>query len=160
MQNTTIMTKENALAQRKWYIIDAANIPLGRLAVEIADLLRGKRKPFFTLNADCGDFVVVINSDKVVLTGNKLNNEFWYNHSGFIKTGLRKRSGKIMLENYSTELVRRSVWGMLPKNKLSRALLKKLYIFKDEHHDKEAQKPIPYEFTNRFVSKYHKEENN
>ncbi len=151
MQKTTMMTKEKAAAQRKWYIIDATDKPVGRLAVEIADLLRGKRKPIFTPNQDCGDFVVVINSDKMVLTGHKPENEIWYNHSGFIKTGLRARNGKTMLEHYSNELLRRSVWGMLPKNKLSRALLKKLYIFKDENHNKQAQQPIPYEFTNKLA---------
>lgn len=152
MQNTTVMTKENALKQRKWYIIDATDLQLGRLSVEIADLLRGKRKPDFTPNVDCGDFVVVINSDKISLTGNKKENEFWYNHSGYIKTGLRKRSGQIMLDHYSNELLRRSVWGMLPKNKLSRSLLRKLYIFKDEHHNKEAQQPIIYQLTSRLIN--------
>lgn len=153
MQDTTVMTKENALKQRKWYIIDAANLPLGRLSVEIADLLRGKRKAYFTPNVDCGDFVVVVNSDKIVLTGNKKENEYWYNHSGYIKTGLRKRSGQTMLDHYSNELLRRSVWGMLPKNKLSRSLLKKLYIFKDEKHNKIAQQPVSYEINSHFFSK-------
>lgn len=153
MQNTTVLNKQKAAAQRKWYLIDASNIPLGRLAVEIADLLRGKRKPIFTPNQDCGDFVVVINSDKIVLTGHKEDNEIWYNHSGYIKTGLRARNGKTMLEHYSNELLRRSVWGMLPKNKLSRALLKKLYIFKNEEHNKLAQQPIPYEFKDKMVKK-------
>lgn len=153
MQNTTVITKENALKQRKWYIIDAANLPLGRLSVEIVDLLRGKRKAFFTPNVDCGDFIVVINSDKIILTGHKKENEYWYNHSGYIKTGLRTRNGQTMLDHYSDELLRRSVWGMLPKNKLSRQLLKKLFIFKNENHNKLAQQPITYEINSPFLNR-------
>ena len=157
MQNTSMQTIKGARQERKWYLVDAKGLQLGRLAVVIADLLRGKEKPTFTYNQDCGDFVVVINSKDMILTGNKEQNEIWYNHSGYIKVGLRARNGKTMLNHYSNELLRRSVWGMLPKNKLSRALLKKLYIFTDENHNKMAQKPIPYAINSRTEKKEKKD---
>ena len=101
MQKSTMIKKEKALASRKWYIIDANGAIVGKLAVQVANLLRGKNKPSFTPNVDCGDYVIVYNTDKMVLTGNKLENEKWYTHSQYIG-GLRTRNGKIMLSKYST----------------------------------------------------------
>ena len=127
MQKSTMLKKEEALAARKWYIIDASNAVVGKLAVQVANLLRGKNKASFTPNVDCGDYVIVYNTDKMVLTGNKLENEKWYNHSQYIG-GLRTRDGKTMLSNYSDELLETAVKGMLPKNRLSNRIITKLHI--------------------------------
>lgn len=144
MQKTTFIKNEQALANKKWYIIDATDKILGRLAVEVANLLRGKNKADFTPNVDCGDFVIIINSDKIKLSSDKGDREFWYNHSGYIG-GLRKRSGNEMINKYSDELIYEAVEGMLPKNRLSRQLIKKLHIYKNANHKHEAQKPQVYE---------------
>lgn len=144
MQKTTFVKNEQALMNKKWYIIDATDQILGRLSVEVANLLRGKNKPDFTPNVDCGDNVIIINSDKIKLSSNKDEKEFWYNHSGYIG-GLRKRSGKEMIQKYSDELIYEAIEGMLPKNRLSRKLIKKLHIYKKDVHKHEAQKPIKYE---------------
>lgn len=144
MQKTTFVKNEQALMNKKWYIIDATDQILGRLSVEVANLLRGKNKPDFTPNVDCGDNVIIINSDKIKLSSNKDEREFWYTHSGYIG-GLRKRSGKEMIQKYSDELIYEAVEGMLPKNRLSRKLIKKLHIYKKDVHKHEAQKPVKYE---------------
>ncbi|OAL10159.1 50S ribosomal protein L13 [Candidatus Mycoplasma haematobovis] len=142
---TTQITREVGLARRKWYLIDAKDLILGRMCVHIANLLRGKNKPDFTLNQDCGDFVVVINASKVRLSGNKAEREFWYRHSGY-PGGIKSRSGKEMIENYSTKLVIKAVKGMLPKNKsLSDALLHKLKVYPLDQYREHAQNPIAYE---------------
>ncbi len=143
MQKTTFIKHEEALKNKKWYIIDASDMILGRLAVEVANILRGKNKPDFTPNVDCGDYVVIINSDKVVLSSDKAEKEKWYTHSGYIG-GLRERSGKVMLQKYSDELVYEAIKGMLPKNRLSRQLIKKLHIYKNANHKQEAQQPVEY----------------
>lgn len=140
MQKTTMMKKEDAIKNRKWYLIDATDLVLGRLAVESANILRGKNKPDFTLNVDCGDNLVIINSDKIKVTGNKEEKEFRYNHSGFIG-GMRKRSVGEMIEKYSDELLYDAIKNMLPKNRLSRQIIKKVHIYKGPVHDQEAQKP-------------------
>lgn len=140
MQKTTMLKNEQALAQRQWYTIDATDVVLGKLAVTIADLLRGKNKPSFTPNVDCGDFVIVTNSNKVKLSHDKASKEFWYSHSGYIG-GLRKRSGEEMISKYSDELIRTAVKNMMPQNKLSRQLIKKLFIYKDAGKDHSAQQP-------------------
>lgn len=147
MQKTTFIKNEVALKDKKWYIIDAENLILGRLAVEVANILRGKNKVDFTPNVDCGDYVVIINSDKVKLSSNKAEKEKWYTHSGYIG-GLRTRTGKVMLEKYSDELVYQAIKGMLPKNRLSRTLIKKLHVYKNAAHKQEAQKPIEYKIKN------------
>lgn len=144
MQKTTFVKNEQALMNKKWYIIDATDQILGRLSVEVANLLRGKNKPDFTPNVDCGDYVIIINSDKIKLSSNKDEREFWYNHSGYIG-GLRKRSGKEMIQKYSDELIYEAIEGMLPKNRLSRQIMKKLHIYKKDSHKHEAQKPVKYE---------------
>lgn len=147
MQKTTMLKKEQAMANKKWYIIDATDLVLGRLSTNVANLLRGKNKTSFTPNVDCGDYVVIINTDKIKLTGNKLENENKYNHSGYIG-GLRVRSYRTMKEKYSDELVRNSIKNMLPKNKLSNQIITKLHLYKNDTHNHEAQKPIEYKVTN------------
>ncbi len=140
IQKTTNVTKEQAQANRKWYIIDAKGLPLGRLGTFVADLLRGKNKKDFTPNQDCGDFVIVLNANQIVLTGDKKAKTKWYNYSGF-KGGLRTRDGKTMIDHYSDELITRAVKGMLPKNKLSDKIINKLYVYKDSNHTHDAQQP-------------------
>lgn len=140
MQKSTMLKKEAAQSARKWYVIDATDMVLGRLSVKVADILRGKNKPTWTPNVDCGDFVIVVNAKKIVLSGNKAETETWYNSSHYIG-GLRARKGKEMLEKYPIELIRRSIKGMLPVNRLSRQIIKKLYIYEDEKHPHIAQTP-------------------
>jgi len=144
MQRQTTIAKPNEI-QRKWYVIDATDKPLGRLASEVAVVLMGKNKPIFTPNVDCGDFVIIINAEKVSLSGNnKLTNKVYYNASGY-NGGLRKRTAKEMLAGYPSEMVERSVHGMLPKGKLGRAIEKKLFVYKGPEHKHEAQKPEVFE---------------
>lgn len=140
MQKSTMLKKEAAQSARKWYVIDATDMVLGRLSVKVADILRGKNKPTWTPNVDCGDFVIVVNAKKIVLSGNKAETETWYNSSHYIG-GLRARKGKEMLEKYPIELIRRSVKGMLPVNRLSRQIIKKLYIYEGDQHPHTAQTP-------------------
>ena len=126
--------------ERKWYVIDAAGVPLGRLASRVASVLRGKNKPTFTPNVDTGDFVIVINTDKVVLTGKKAEEKFHRYHTGYIG-GLKEISYKKMLAEKSDLAVYEAVRGMLPKNSLGRATLKKLRVYKGAEHNHAAQKP-------------------
>lgn len=141
MQKTTMLKKEEAKANQKWFIIDASDLILGRLSVFAADLLRGKNKPEFTPNVDCGDHLIVINAGKIKLSGNKAQTENWYNNSHYIG-GLRTRPGHVMINKYPVELITRSVKGMLPKNKLSRQIITKLHVYKDANHGHEAQQPV------------------
>ena len=126
--------------ERKWYVVDAAGLPLGRLASRVASVLRGKNKPTFTPNVDTGDFVIVINSDKVVLTGKKTEDKFYRYHTGYVG-GLKEISYKKMLAEKSDLAVYEAVKGMLPKNSLGRATLKKLRVYKGAEHNHAAQKP-------------------
>lgn len=126
--------------ERKWYVIDAAGVPLGRLASRVASVLRGQNKPTFTPNVDTGDFVIVINTDKVVLTGKKAEEKFYRYHTGYIG-GLKEISYKKMLAEKSDLAVYEAVRGMLPKNSLGRATLKKLRVYKGAEHNHAAQKP-------------------
>lgn len=126
--------------ERKWYVVDAAGMPLGRLASRVASVLRGKNKPTFTPNVDTGDFVIIINTDKVVLTGKKLENKFYRYHTGYIG-GLKEISYKKMMAEKSDLAVYEAVKGMLPKNSLGRAMLKKLKVYKGAEHNHAAQKP-------------------
>ncbi|MBE5744949.1 MAG: 50S ribosomal protein L13 [Clostridiales bacterium] len=126
--------------ERKWYVVDAAGIPLGRLATKVASVLRGKHKPTFTPNVDTGDFVIVINTDKVVLTGKKLEDKFYRYHTGYIG-GLKEISYKKLMAEKSDLAVYEAVKGMLPKNSLGRATLKKLRVYKGAEHNHAAQKP-------------------
>ena len=126
--------------ERKWYVVDAAGVPLGRLASRVASVLRGKNKPTFTPNVDTGDFVIVINTDKVVLTGKKLEDKYYRYHTGYIG-GLKEISYKKMMEEKSDLAVYEAVKGMLPKNSLGRVMLKKLKVYKGAEHNHAAQKP-------------------
>ena len=129
---------------REWYVIDAQDVVLGRLAVAAANLLRGKHKPTFTPNTDGGDFVIVINAEKVALSGNKLTNKFAYRHSGY-PGGLRKRSIGELLEKHPTRVVENAIVGMLPHNKLGRQIQKKLKVYAGPEHPHTAQQPTAYE---------------
>ena len=143
MNNTTYSVKKNEI-ESKWYIIDAANKPLGRVATEAAKLLRGKHKPTFTPHVDCGDYVIIINAKKVNLTGNKLDDKMYYNHSMY-PGGLRERNARVMRENYSIEMLERAIKGMLPHNRLGRLMGKKLFVYEDANHPHQAQKPVEIE---------------
>ncbi len=135
----TYMAKAETV-ERKWYVVDAAGVPLGRLASKVAAILRGKNKPTFTPNVDTGDFVIVLNTDKVVLTGKKLGDKFYRYHTGYIG-GLKEISYKKMLEEKSDLAVFEAVKGMLPKNSLGRDMIKKLRVYKGAEHNHAAQKP-------------------
>ena len=126
---------------RKWYVIDAEDVVLGRLATKVATVLKGKHKPIYTPHVDCGDFVIVVNAEKVKLTGNKLNDKMYYNHSGYVG-GLRERNAKTMIEKYPEEMIERAVKGMLPKNRLGNQMYKKLFVYAGPDHKQSAQKPI------------------
>ena len=126
--------------ERKWFVVDAAGLTLGRLATRVAAVLRGKNKPTFTPNVDTGDFVIVINTDKVVLTGKKLEDKFYRYHTGYIG-GLKEIPYKKLMAEKSDLAVYEAVKGMLPKNSLGRAMLKKLRVYKGAEHNHAAQKP-------------------
>lgn len=129
---------------RKWYVIDAADVVLGRLAVEAADLLRGKRKPIFAPNVDCGDHVIIINADKVRVSSNKREREFRYRHSGY-PGGLTTMTLGRSLEVHPERVIEEAIAGMMPHNKLSRASIKKLHVYAGSDHRHAAQKPENYE---------------
>ena len=126
--------------ERKWYVVDAEGVTLGRLATRVASVLRGKHKPTYTPNVDCGDFVIVVNTDKVVLTGKKLEDKFYRYHTGYIG-GLKEVPYKKLMAEKSDLAVYEAVKGMLPKNSLGRAMLKKLRVYKGAEHNHAAQKP-------------------
>lgn len=131
--------------EKKWWVINAEGKILGRLATEVAILLRGKRKPEFAHFVDCGDFVVVINAEKVNVTGKKLEQKKYYSHSGY-PGGLKVKTLKELLDTKPEEVVRKAVWGMIPKGKLGRAVYKKLKVYRGSHHPHEAQKPQEHQF--------------
>ena len=139
MKNTYMQKKEEIV--RNWYVIDAEGQPLGRVATKAAHILRGKNKPTFTPHVDCGDNVIIINASKIVLTGNKLNDKIYYNHSGYTG-GLRERTAKVMKENYPVEMMERAVKGMLPKGRLGRQMYRKLFVIADSEHPHAAQLPV------------------
>ena len=126
--------------ERNWYVIDATDIALGRLATKAATMLRGKHKATYTPHIDCGDYVIIINAGQVKLTGNKLNDKMYYNHSGF-PGGLRERNAMTMIEKYPVEMVERAVKGMLPNGPLGRDMYRKLFVYADDKHNHVAQKP-------------------
>jgi large subunit ribosomal protein L13 len=129
---------------RDWYVVDAEGQTLGRLATQIADRLRGKGKPTFTHHIDTGDFVVVVNAEKIAVTGKKLDQKIYYRHSGF-PGGLKERTLREQLQRRPTEVLRKAVKGMLPKNKLAAAQIGKLKIYEGPEHPHEAQAPKPFE---------------
>jgi large subunit ribosomal protein L13 len=137
-----IMKTEEALAQRRWFVVDAQGKVLGRMASEIAKVLRGKNKPIFTPNADTGDFVIVVNARGVRLTGKKLERKIYYRHTDY-PGGIRERSAAKMLDEKPADLIRLAVKGMLPKNRLSRRLVTKLKVYAGPEHPHQAQNPQP-----------------
>ena len=143
MQRQTTIAKSNEI-QRKWYVIDAEGKPLGRLASKVAMILTGKNKPIWTPNVDCGDYVIIVNAEKVALSGDKLHGKKYYNASGF-PGDLRVRTAKEMKESFPVEMMERSVHGMLPKGRLGRQIEKKLFVYAGPEHKQEAQKPVALE---------------
>ena len=126
--------------ERKWYVVDAKDQVLGRMASRIASCLRGKNKPVFTPNVDTGDFVIVVNADKVKVTGNKLTDKKYYHHTGYIGH-IKEKSLKERMGNEPEKVIEDAVWGMLPKNRLGRAMIKKLKVYRGSEHGHTAQKP-------------------
>ena len=143
-QTSFWLTKEAGEAQREWYIVDMQGQTLGRAASKIASVLRGKHKPTYTPNVDCGDFVIVLNAQKVVLTGNKYDAKLYYKHTLYMG-GLKSRPAKEMLATRSEEVIERAVWGMLPKTRLGRAQYGKLKVYAGESHPHDAQQPAAFE---------------
>ena len=139
MQRQTTIAKANEI-QRKWFVVDATDKPLGRLASQVAQVLIGKNKPIWTPNVDCGDYVIIVNAEKVSLSGDKLNNKKYYNVSGF-PGGLRTRTAKEMVTKYPVEMLERCIHGMVPKGRLGRQIEKKLFVYAGPEHKHEAQKP-------------------
>ncbi|MBB4913915.1 50S ribosomal protein L13 [Streptosporangium saharense] len=139
-------TPKPAEVERQWFIIDATDIVLGRLASHVAILLRGKHKPIFANHVDTGDFVIVINADKVALTGNKLEQKKAYRHSGY-PGGLRSVTYGELMEKRPDRAVEKAVKGMLPKNALGRKMIKKLKVYAGSEHPHQAQRPTPFELT-------------
>ena len=137
---STFMAKKETIS-RKWYVIDAADKPLGRTAVKAADILRGKHRPEFTPHVDCGEFVIVINASKAVLTGNKLDNKFYRHHSGWIG-GLKEVSYRELMEKNPEQAVMLAVKGMLPKNSIGAKSLTRLKVYAGSEHNNAAQQPI------------------
>lgn len=138
MKNSYMQRKEDVV--RDWWVIDAEGENLGRLATKVATVLRGKHKPTYTPHIDGGDNVIVINASKVNLTGNKLDDKIYYNHSGYTG-GLRERTARTMRESYPVEMIERAVKGMLPKGRLGRQMYKKLFVYAGNEHPHMAQKP-------------------
>lgn len=142
--NRTTTVKEGSI-DHKWYVVDATGIPVGRLAAQVSLVLRGKNKPMFAYNADCGDFVVILNAAKAVLTGNK-KDELVYWHTGY-PGGIRNVSRGDMLENTPEKLVEKAIWGMMPKTKLGKAMFKKLKVYAGSDHPHTAQNPVALSVT-------------
>lgn len=141
---STYMAKKETV-ERKWYIIDAAGKPLGRTAAAAATILRGKHRPEFTPHVDCGEFVIIINASKAVLTGKKLEQKFYRRHSGYIG-GLKETSYKTLMATKPELAMQLAVKGMLPHNTIGDKSITRLKVYANEAHKNEAQKPVPYEF--------------
>ena len=144
MNNTTYSLKKNEI-ERKWYIIDAANKPLGRVATEAAKLLRGKHKPTYAPNMDNGDHVIILNCKDVILTGKKLDQKIYRHHSGYIG-GMKETPARVMMDKNPEKAMMLAVKGMLPHNSLGRQMLKKVRIYAGSEHENIAQKPEKWEF--------------
>ena len=136
---TSYMQKKETV-ERKWYVIDAEGKSLGRVASLAATYLRGKNKPTYTPHIDCGDYIIIVNAQKVNLTGNKLDDKMYYNQSMYTG-GLRERNARTMREEYPVEMMERAVKGMLPHNRLGRQMSKKLFVYAGSEHKQMAQKP-------------------
>ncbi len=139
----TFMANENTI-ERQWFVVDAAGQKLGRLAAEVASVLRGKHKPTFTPHVDCGDYVIVVNADNIVLTGNKWDDKKYYTHSGY-DGGLKEKTAKVLMQEKPTRMVELAIKGMLPKGKLGNQMYKKLFVYAGEKHNHQAQKPAVME---------------
>ena len=139
MRQTTMLKPKEV--ERTWYVVDGEGKTLGRLSTVVASVLRGKHKPTYTPNVDCGDYVIVINADKIVVTGNKLDTKNYYHHSQY-PGGMRVRSMRTMKEKYTVEWVEKSIQGMLPHTKLGNAQRKHLFVYKGSEHPHAAQKPV------------------
>lgn len=139
---TTYASQEEILKDRKWYVVDATGKNLGRLATRIATILRGKHKPYWAPHQDCGDFVVVINAEKVNVTGKKADQKYYFSHS-YYPGGAKYVPFKQMLEKHPERIIEKAVWGMLPKNALGRKMFKKLKVYAGAEHPHVAQKPEP-----------------
>lgn len=138
MSKTFMANAQNV--ERKWYLVDATDLVLGRLSTEVAAILRGKHKPTFTPHVDCGDYVIIVNAEKIALTGNKLQDKMYYRHSGY-PGGLKQRNAKTLLDNQPEKILEKAIRGMLPKNKLGAAMYRKLYVYAGPEHPHQAQKP-------------------
>ena len=138
MRTTFMQTNESV--ERKWYVVDATELVLGRMATDVAVVLKGKHKPTFTPHIDGGDYVIIVNAEKVALTGNKWADKKYYRHSGYAG-GLKTRTATEMLEKQPQKIVEKAVRGMLPKNKLGAQLFRNLYVYEGSEHPHEAQKP-------------------
>ena len=144
IKGTTMLTRAAALSERRWYVIDAADQVLGRVASEAAQLLRGKRNPAFTPHVDCGDFVIVINAERVRLTGKKEERKVYYRHTGY-PGGIRAQTAGERRRSAPGDMVRDAVTGMLPKNRLGRRLVTKLKVYAGAEHPHSAQQPVVVE---------------
>ena len=141
MKTTALRTQD---IEQKWYLMDCSGKKLGRLSVQVANILRGKNKPEYTPNSDIGDFVVLVNAKKIEVTGNKAENKIYYRHTGY-PGGIKKISFKDQLDKDPEKLIRDAVKGMLPKNRLNRQIIKKLKVYNDDQHPHAAQKPVSIE---------------
>jgi len=141
MRQTTFI--KPAEVTRTWYVVDGTGKTMGRLATEVAAVLRGKHKPTFTPNVDCGDFVIVINADKIVMTGNKMEDKKYYSHSMY-PGGLRTRTAKVMKQNYTIEWVEKAIHGMLPHTRLGDVQRRHLFVYKGSEHPHAAQQPVEF----------------
>jgi len=139
----TFMANENTI-KREWFVVDAAGKRLGRLATEVATVIRGKHKPTYTPHVDSGDYVIVINAEKIELTGNKWNDKKYYTHSQH-PGGLKTRTAKVLMQERPTRMVELAIKGMLPKGKLGNQMYKKLFVYAGEEHKHQAQKPVVME---------------
>jgi large subunit ribosomal protein L13 len=144
MKTTKFAKKEDI--NRKWYVVDAKDQILGRLSCQIASYLRGKHKPVFTPNVDTGDFVIVVNADKVKVTGKKMTDKMYYRHSGYIGS-IKEKALKDRMKEEPENVIMDAVWGMLPKNRLGRAMIKKLKVYRGPEHGHAAQKPESIQIT-------------
>lgn len=142
-KTTVSLTQEQAQASRRWHVVDVAGLTLGRAATQIAHILRGKHKPQFTPHVDCGDFVIVLNAQKIAVTGKKLTDKLYYRHSLYMG-GLKSRPAKEMLVKHPDEVIRDAVWGMLPKGPLGRVIIKKLKVYPGAEHPHAAQQPAQH----------------
>ena len=140
MTSTFQLSKEEALKDRKWHVVDATGVPLGRLATQVAHLLRGKHKPTFTPHVDCGDYVVVVNASKVILKGNRLQQKQYFSHSGYVG-GIKAVSAEEMRQRHPERMIRLAVKRMVKRGALGHQIIKKLKIYSGEEHPHSAQRP-------------------